>query len=448
MLVALLLAFPPPAAAQAASGRVAQGLAAPVDLAFAPDGRLLYAELETGVVRELRPDGTPGEPIVDLPASPGGNGGFTGLAVDPADARTLYVVYSTEKASAPHGKVNRVSKVVDGQETVLLDDLPWAEFHVGGRVAVGPDGFLYVTTGDNGGPTGQDYTREPGAYPGDAAQDPQRLEGKILRLGKDGSAAGGVAGWNPYVYALGWRNPFGLAFGADGTLYAAENGILRDELNVVAQGGDYGWPECEGACGRPDVRDPLATWEPSSGTTGAAFLGGKVHVAEFDDGRLRAADAATGATSEPWSAGASALDVAAGPDGCLYVSGFSDVWWVDVQGTGACRLGAQPPTPATPPTPTVAPTPATPPSPTQEPSPTPTASPAEPTPAPSLVPSPTPGLPPTGGAAPPSPPPGNDTQEATADEGGGSGFGLAAIAVGGALLVGLAFVVAWLARRP
>lgn len=376
--------------------RLASGLAIPDEVAFRSDGVLLVAALNTGDVRSLADEGAPWSLVAHVAASPGGNGGFTGLATDPADAHALYVVYSVDKPSAPHGKVNRVSKLVDGTETVLLDDIPWADFHTGGRIALGPDGFLYVTTGDNGGPTGEDYTRKPGDYPGDPVQDPMSRIGKVLRLAKDGTAAGGVPGWDPYVYAMGFRNPFGLAFGPDGTLYASENGITHDEIDIIVRGADYGWPACEGACA--GYQKPLTTFDDSFGATGLAYLAGKLYMGDFNGGRLRAVDSGTGAAAISWSAGGGhVLGVAAGPDGCLYVTTFDALFQVDIPSTGRCELGpvAAPPTPS-PPTspPTPSPPPPTPTA-TPEPTPVPPPTPAPPTPAPSATPTSTPPAPPT-----------------------------------------------------
>ena len=119
--------------------------------------------------------------------------------------------------------------------TVIVDDLPiGASIHNGGRIAFGPDGKLYVTIGDTSRP--------------ETAQDAEALKGKILRYNPDGS----ILADNPIpgspVYALGLRNPFGLAFRPEtGELFATDNGPAgNDELNVIRAGANYGWPEAVG----------------------------------------------------------------------------------------------------------------------------------------------------------------------------------------------------------
>ena len=156
--------------------------------------------------------------------------GLSGIAVDPdfEENGFIYVYYT-------HKEGNRISRFVLedelADEFILLDNIPSARFHDGGRIKFGPDGKLYVTTGDATVPT--------------SAQDLDSLAGKILRMNSDGS----IPEDNPfgnYVYSYGHRNSQGIAW-SDGMLYEAEHGPTRnDEVNVIVKGGNYGWPiECD-----------------------------------------------------------------------------------------------------------------------------------------------------------------------------------------------------------
>src|SRR5690606_12023651 len=122
-----------------------------------------------------------------------------------------------------------------GEAETVIDGIAKAQTHNGGRLAFGPDGFLYVTTGDAG--------------ERDAAQDPDSLSGKILRLTPEGDAAPG----NPFgtaIWSLGHRNVQGIAWTTDGTMWASEFGQdTWDELNAIVPGANYGWPSVEGAGG-------------------------------------------------------------------------------------------------------------------------------------------------------------------------------------------------------
>src|SRR5699024_1493733 len=128
--------------------------------------------------------------------------------------------------------------------------------HNGGRIAFGPDGMLYVTTGDAGDPS--------------HAQDPDSPAGKILRLTPDGE----IPNDNPVdgspVHSLGHRNPQGLDWADDGTLYASEFGEdTWDELNIIEPGGNYGWPEVEGIGGDENYIDPGQQWTPAEASPSA-----------------------------------------------------------------------------------------------------------------------------------------------------------------------------------
>jgi glucose/arabinose dehydrogenase len=252
---------------------VVTGLVVPWALAFAPDGRLFITE-RPGRIRlvvngELRP-----APVVTLPVAAVGEGGLLGLALDPAFAQNnyLYVMYTYRAGLTMLNRISRLTLQGEtaGDERVLLEGIPGASNHNGGRLKFGPDGKLYATTGDAG--------------QRDLAQQIDSLAGKILRLNPDGS----VPADNPFpgspVYSLGHRNPQGLAWqpGTD-QLYSVEHGpsgefglCCLDEFNRIQPGGNYGWPVVTGAPGDPRFIDPLlhsgsnATWAPG----GAAFYTG------------------------------------------------------------------------------------------------------------------------------------------------------------------------------
>lgn len=179
-----------------------------------------------------------------------------------------------------------------GPATEVITGIPKASNHNGGRIALGPDGLLYITTGD--------------ANQRDRAQDPAYLGGKILRV----DAAGGVPADNPFagspVYSLGHRNPQGIAWGADGTMYAAEFGQdTWDELNIIVPGANYGWPTVEG---RSDADGrfvaPIAQWATDDASpSGIAVVGDTVFMAALGGERLWTIDPAQGATTREFFAG-------------------------------------------------------------------------------------------------------------------------------------------------
>ncbi|MGI5194133.1 PQQ-dependent sugar dehydrogenase [Streptomyces sp. CA-288835] len=229
------------------------GLTVPWGVDWLPDGAgALVTERDDFRVWKVGPDGAKTQ-VGTVPNSQttNGEGGLMGVAVDP-DWATNHHVYFMHTAA----EGNRIARMTyDGTSlsgyTVILQGIAKARFHNGGRLAFGPDGFLYATTGD--------------AQNTALAQDRNSLNGKILRLTTSGDPAPG----NPFgnhVYSLGHRNPQGLAFDRNGRLWSAEFGNTRfDELNLIKPGANYGWPTCEGTCSVAGMTNPKKTW-----TTGEA----------------------------------------------------------------------------------------------------------------------------------------------------------------------------------
>ncbi len=243
-----------------------RNLEIPWELVFIDEERALVTErpgrLRLIVNGELEP-----QPLLSLPLSGLGEGGLMGMVLDPDFAQNghLYLMYTYRDGAAFRNRISRFPWQGDrvGAEQILLDDIPGARIHNGGRLGIGPDDKLYATTGDAANP--------------DLAQDLHSLAGKILRMNLDGS----VPEDNPFpgslVYSLGHRNAQGLAWDEEtGLLYSTEHGpsgefglCCRDELNHIIAGGNYGWPEVTLDADDPRYVDPIMhsgptnTWAPA-----------------------------------------------------------------------------------------------------------------------------------------------------------------------------------------
>lgn len=251
---------------------VATGFDVPWGLVFLPDGSALLSERDTARILSVSADGGVTEVGPVEGVQPGGEGGLLGLAVAPDSPETVYAYFTAAED-------NRVVRMpyrggALGAAEVVVDGIPKAGNHNGGRLAFGPDGKLYVSTGDASRP--------------ERAQDLESLGGKILRLNPDGS----IPADNPFdgspVFSYGHRNVQGLAFDDDGNLWASEFGQNTwDELNLIQAGDNYGWPVVEGVGGDDRFVDPVAQWSTDEASpSGIAFVRDTVFMAALRGERL------------------------------------------------------------------------------------------------------------------------------------------------------------------
>lgn len=283
---------------------VASGLDAPWSIALLGE-TMLVSERDSGRILELG-GGAPREAGRIEEVTPMGEGGLLGIAVH---ERYLYVYFTAEDGNrlARYRLDGEPGSLRLGRGETLRSGIPSARNHNGGRIAFGPDGMLYVTVGDAG-------NRE-------AAQDRGSMSGKILRLTPDGR----VPADNPFdgspVYSWGHRNPQGLAWAEDGTMYASEFGQdTWDELNVIEPGRNYGWPIVEGIAHDGRFADPVQQWTPvDASPSGIAIVHGAIWIANLRGERLREVPLDNTASSTEHLVGqyGRLRDVAVAPDGTL-----------------------------------------------------------------------------------------------------------------------------------
>jgi glucose/arabinose dehydrogenase len=241
---------------------LAKGLEVPWGIAFLPDGSALVTERNTARILQVGPaTDTDGLKVTEVqrlaPVQPSGDGGLLGIAVSSKykTDKTVYVYYSTAKD-------NRVGKLVlKGQVQPILTGIPRSPNDNGGAIAFGPDGYLYVGTGD-------------GTTAGIQAANPKSLGGKILRMTVAGKPAPGNPVKTSLVWSSGHRNVQGIAWDSSKRMYASESDQKAyGELNLIQKGKNYGWPSADGTGTDPKLANPVVTWPTAdSSCSGVAVL--------------------------------------------------------------------------------------------------------------------------------------------------------------------------------
>lgn len=302
------------------------GLEAPWSLAFLPDGRALVSERE-GRIRIIGRDGKlKKRHIGKLDVAVDDESGLMGLAVHPQFAKFpyVYVMYTWRRGRRSGNQVFRFrmerETIVNTQ--IIVKDIPAGDNHNGGRIAFGPDGMLYVGTGD--------------VLRRGLAQRLASRAGKILRVTPDGKVPPGNPDLKSPLWSLGHRNVQGMAWDpATGQMYASEHGPSGevglgafDEINRIVKGGNYGWPLMVGAPRRKGYRDPVVAWpKVTTPPSGMAFWRGDLYVATLGSESLVRISLKDGRATriERWfndgqvSRYGRLRDAVRGPDGALYV---------------------------------------------------------------------------------------------------------------------------------
>ena len=303
---------------------VATGLESPWSIAF-HEQTPLVSERDSGRILEVGAGGKVREVARIDDVSETGEAGLHGLAVDDDRLYTFFAA-GTENRIVRFDLLGEPGDLSLGEAETVLDGLPTASFHNGGRLAFGPDGMLFATLGDTGDR--------------DSAQDETALSGKILRMTPDGEVPEDNPFGDSLVFSMGHRNPQGIGWDDDGTMYASEFGQdTWDELNVIEPGGNYGWPEVEGIAGgngdgtssggsdgtdngSGDFIDPVQQWTPDEASpSGLAVTDDSILIAGLRGERLHQVPLADlKSSSELWTGEHGRLrDVVEAPDGSLLV---------------------------------------------------------------------------------------------------------------------------------
>lgn len=245
---------------------------------------------------------------LEEPLSDAAEAGLLGFVLKPdfAQSSEAYAYYTYDQEGEP---VNRIVTLeLNGdhwRETkTVLDGIPSGNVHHGGRLEIGPDDALYATIGDASDP--------------EVAQDPDSFNGKIVRMDEAGEMS---------IFSLGHRNPQGIAWSEAGTMYASEHGqSANDEINVIEEGRNYGWPDIEGTEEAEGLTAPLATsgadetWAPS----GMVWHQGELYAASLRGEAVLKIDPETGDVTKEIEGYGRIRDVFSDGDSLYFVTNNTD----------------------------------------------------------------------------------------------------------------------------
>ncbi|MFW6252229.1 MAG: PQQ-dependent sugar dehydrogenase [Halanaerobium sp.] len=253
-----------------------QNLNVPWELIFLPDSDRALVTERDGQVKQIIDGELQSENYLELDIDSRGEGGLMGMAHHPdfPERPYIYLMYTYTSNGELYNRVSRFTDEDDQavEEEIIIDEIPAGNNHNGGRIAFGPDGMLYITTGET-------FTRE-------IAQDRDNLGGKILRLTPDGD----IPEDNPFedspVYSLGHRNPQGIDWHPEtGDLFISDHGPsgedglrAKDRIKVVEAGSNFGWPDKIGYFEDGEYANPLIMWEETVPPSGMTFYRGDLYV--------------------------------------------------------------------------------------------------------------------------------------------------------------------------
>ncbi|HWS19803.1 MAG TPA: PQQ-dependent sugar dehydrogenase [Nitrososphaera sp.] len=296
---------------------LAENLDVPWAIDIAEDGRLFFTEREGRIMAMEKNGSLISDPVSYINVLQNGESGLLGLALHPnfTENHLLYVYHTYSNGSAVLNKVLMLTendnKIVESK--VIIDNIPAADRNDGGRIKFGPDGKLYIATGD---------ALQPGL-----AQDAGSLAGKILRINSDGS----IPEDNPFegspVYSYGHRNIQGLAWHPlTGELYASEHGPEgNDEINLIKPGTNYGWPIED--CNAEKFEKPIVCFNPAIAPAGMTFAASDtlgyqndILLATLKAQQIRLIDLGSNVESNILTGFGRIRDVVEASDGSLYIA--------------------------------------------------------------------------------------------------------------------------------